>query len=157
MIKQPVDVCGIMYDSILVPTDGSETIDGTLEHAIRMASDTGATIQALYVVDTRVIHATSGELRDDLATDLAEQGETAVGAVADRVVEAGLDAETSVRKGTPDKEIISYANEHGTDVIVIGTHGKTPREKLQSLGSVSERVVDTAEMPVFVIKNAADA
>jgi len=145
-----------MYDSILVPTDGSQTIDGTLSHAIRMAADTGATIQALFVIDTRVIHATSGELREDLADDLAEQGAAAVEHVADRAAEAELDVETAVRKGTPDKEIITYADEHDTDVIVIGTHGKTPREKLQSLGSVSERVVDTAEMPVFVIKNAAD-
>lgn len=146
-----------MYDAILVPTDGSETIDGTLSHAIRMASDTGATIQALFVVDTRVIHATSGELRETLADDLAEQGTAAVEHIADRAEEAGLEVETAVRKGTPDKEIITYADEHDTDVIVIGTHGKTPREKLQSLGSVSERVVDTAEIPVFVIKNAADA
>ena len=146
-----------MYDSILVPTDGSETIDGTLEHALRMAADTGATIQALFVIDTRVIHATSGELREDLVDDLAEQGANAVEAVADRAEAAGIDVETAVRKGTPDKQIINYATETDTDVIVIGTHGKTPREKLQSLGSVSERVVDTADIPVFVIKNAADA
>ena len=145
-----------MYDSILVPTDGSETIDGTLEHALRMAADTGATVHALFVVDTRVIHATSGELREELADDLAEQGADAVAAVADRAEAAGVEAETAVRKGTPDKEIVNYAAETDTDVIVIGTHGKTPREKLQSLGSVSERVVDTAEIPVFVIKNAAD-
>ena len=145
-----------MYDSILIPTDGSETIDGTLSHAFRMAADTGATVQVLFVIDTRVIHATSGDLRADLAADLETQGEQAVADVADRAAEAGIKAETAIRKGTPDKEIISYAVEHGSDVIVIGTHGKTPREKLQSLGSVSERVVDTAEMPVFVIKNAAE-
>ena len=41
-------------------------------------------------------------------------------------------------------------------MIVIGTDGKTPRQKLRSLGSVSERVVDKAEVPVFVIKQAAE-
>lgn len=141
-----------MYDSILVPTDGSETVDRTLTHAVRMATDTGATIQALSVVDTRAIHAADADEREAVDADLTEKSETAVESVAEQVTEEGLDVETATRRGTPDKEIVSYAEEHGTDVIVIGTDGKTPREKLQTLGSVSERVVDNAPIPVFVIK-----
>ena len=144
-----------MYDSILVPTDGSETVDRTLDHALRMATDTGATIQVLYVVDTRAIHAADADDREAVDADLTETGEVAVEEVAEQAREAGIEVETAVRRGTPDKEIVSYADEHGTDVIVIGNDGKTPREKLQALGSVSERVVDNAPIPVFVIKGQA--
>ncbi|MEM4782584.1 MAG: universal stress protein, partial [Halalkalicoccus sp.] len=38
-----------MYDSVLIPTDGSEMVDVTLEHGLRIASDNDATIHALYV------------------------------------------------------------------------------------------------------------
>lgn len=142
-----------MYDSILVPTDGSDTVDRTLTHAVRMATDTGATIQALSVVDTRAIHAADAEDRKEVDADLTQKSSAAVEEIAKQMTEEGLEVETATRRGTPDKEIVSYANDHGTDVIIIGTDGKTPREKLQALGSVSERVVDNAPIPVFVIKD----
>jgi len=142
-----------MYDTVLVPTDGSDTVAQTLPHALRLAADTDAKIQVVYVVDTRAIHAADADERETVDADLTEAGQKAVEAVADQAATEGIEVETAVRRGTPDKEIISYAAEHDSDVIVIGTDGKTPREKLQALGSVSERVVDNAPIPVFVIKD----
>ena len=141
-----------MYDSILIPTDGSKTVENTLTHAIPLAKDNDATIHALYVLDRRIVQASSEELRTDVSSDLREQGEAALATVKDRAKAAGVESESAIVEGTPDKAIVRYADEHGIDVIVIGTHGKTPREKLESLGSVSDRVVDNAPVPVFVIK-----
>ena len=141
-----------MYDDILVPTDGSDAVDRALEHAIRLATDHDATVHALYVVDRRIATANSGELHDEIVADLESQGEAAVGAVAERAESAGLDAETRVRSGTPDTEIVSYAEERGIDVIVMSPEGKSPRERIRSLGSVSDRVADDASVPVFLIK-----
>jgi len=144
-----------MYDSVLVPTDGSDTVEQTLPHALRLASDTDAMIHAVYVVDTRAIHAADADKRESVEADLKADGETAVEVIADRAAAEDIDCETTIRRGTPDKEIVRHADENDTDVIVIGTDGKTPREKLQALGSVSERVVDNAPIPVFVIKGDA--
>jgi len=144
-----------MYETVLVPTDGSDTVAQTLPHALRLASDTGATIQAVYVVDTRTIHAADPDERESVEADLENEGDTAVEVVADRAAAEDIECETAIRRGTPDKEIVRHADETDSDVIVIGTDGKTPREKLQALGSVSERVVDDAPIPVFVIKGAA--
>jgi len=144
-----------MYDTVLVPTDGSDTVEQTLPHALRLAADTNATIQVLYVVDTRAIHAADADEREAVEADLVDAGEEAVEVVADRAAAEDIEYETEVRRGTPDKEIVRHADEHDSDVIVIGTDGKTPREKLQALGSVSERVVDNASIPVFVIKGTA--
>lgn len=144
-----------MYDAILVPTDGSETVEETLDHAIRMATDTDATLHALSVVDTRSIHASSPDRRDEVDAELTADAEEATEAVATRGESAGLDVETAIRHGTPDTEIVNYAAAEDIDVIVIGTKGKTPRERLQALGSVTERVVDDAEMAVFVVKETA--
>jgi len=40
-------------------------------------------------------------------------------------------------------------------VILVGPHGKTPREKVQELGSVSDRVASDASTSVFLVKEAA--
>ena len=141
-----------MYDHVLVPTDGSEAVDRALDHAIPLAADHDATIHALYVVDRRVATAGSSELHDEVIADLESEGEDAVAAVAERAREAGLDVETVVRTGTPDTEIVAYAEGADIDVIVMSPEGKSPRERIQALGSVSDRVTDDATVPVFLIK-----
>ncbi len=141
-----------MYDDVLVPTDGSDAVDRALDHAIRLASDHDARIHAVYVVDRRIATANSGDLHDDVVADLESQGKDAVAAVAERAESAGLDVETHVLHGTPDKEIVAYADESDVDVIVMSPEGKSPRERIRSLGSVSDRVADDASVPVFLIK-----
>lgn len=145
-----------MYDRILVPTDGSDTTTATIDHALHIAADNDATIEALYVVDMRIVRASS-DLAEDIESRLREEGDRAVQAVADRAEEAGVTVETTVRAGTPDKEILEHADQTPTDLIVIGTHGKSPREKLRTMGSVSERVVQNSPVPVLVIRTTAAA
>ncbi|APX96046.1 universal stress protein [Natronorubrum daqingense] len=143
-----------MYDDILIPTDGSETTDETLEHGLAIAEDNDATVHALYVVDSRITAAATEETGTDLEHSLEDEGREAVTAVTDAATERGLETARDVHKGTPSKTILEYADDHDIDLIVIGTRGKSAREKVTSLGSVSERVVDNAEIPVFVVRNA---
>ncbi|MFA9428092.1 universal stress protein [Natronorubrum sp. A-ect3] len=143
-----------MYDDILIPTDGSETISETLTHGLSIADDNDATVHTLYVVDSRMTAAASGDTSTDLERSLEDEGRDAVAAVDEQATQRGLDTVSDVRKGTPAKTILEYADEHEIDLIVIGTRGKTPREKVTSLGSVSERVVDNASIPVFVVRGA---
>ena len=145
-----------MYDDVLIPTDGSSTVDQTLEHALSIAADNDATVHALSVVDTRLVQAATGETRAEVEAELERESEAAVDAVVDRAAEAGLETVEAVERGTPSKTILDYADEHGIDLIVIGTHGKSPREKQITMGSVSERVVDKASIPVFVVRSPAE-
>lgn len=142
-----------MYDDILIPTDGSDVTETTLDHALQIATDRDARVHALYVVDHRLIMAADRDRRDEIEDDLHSEGETAVESVRERVEAAGLDAAVSIRRGTPHREILEYVDENGIDLIVMGTHGKTPREKLQTMGSVTERVVDSSPIPVLVVRN----
>ncbi|SDR41378.1 universal stress protein [Natronobacterium texcoconense] len=141
-----------MYDDVLVPTDGSDTVSETLEHALPIAADNDATVHVLYVVDSRIT-AAADDNADDLETTLERDGSEAIEEVRDRASAQGLETTAEIRKGTPAKTILDYADEEGIDLIVIGTRGKSPREKVVSLGSVSERVVDNASIPVFVVRD----
>ena len=142
-----------MYDDVLIPTDGSETVPETLEHALPIATDNAATVHALYVVDSRIT-AAANDGATDLERSLEEEGRDAVAEVEEQAAAEGLETVGEIRTGTPAKAIIEYADERGIDLIVIGTRGKSPREKVTSLGSVSERVVDNASVPVFVVRDA---
>jgi nucleotide-binding universal stress UspA family protein len=145
-----------MYETILVPTDGSEAAERTLPHALRLAEDHDATVHALYVVDRRLVHSNPDERKGDVETELEREGQAAVREVAAQAEERGLDVETEVRHGVPARGIVEYAGTVGADVIVIGPEGKSPREKIERLGSVSDRVVDDATTSVFVVKERAE-
>jgi nucleotide-binding universal stress UspA family protein len=146
-----------MYDDILVPTDGSDTVPETLAHGVPIAVTNDATVHSLYVVDSRVTTAADEDTSTDLERSLEEEGREAIAAVEERAASEGLETVGEVRRGTPAKTILEYAEEEGIDLIVIGTRGKSPREKVTSLGSVSERVVDNASIPVFVVRNAGNS
>ncbi len=53
--------------------------------------------------------------------------------------------------GSPATEIVKYAEEHETDMIVLPSHGRTGLARLM-IGSVAERVVRLAHCPVLVIR-----
>ncbi|MFC7045749.1 universal stress protein [Halobacteriaceae archaeon GCM10025711] len=139
-----------MYDDILVPTDGSPGTDRTLANALEIATDQNATVHALYVVDRRVYLAAADE-GDDVKRTLTEEGEDAVASVAAAASDAGLDSVTEIRDGVPHKEILEYADEAGIDLIAMGTHGRTGRDRLTSLGSCTETVVENATVPVLTV------
>ncbi|MDZ7731329.1 MAG: universal stress protein [Natrialbaceae archaeon] len=61
-----------------------------------------------------------------------------------------LEVERVIRGGPPAHAIISYAVESEIDLIVMGTHGRTGYERYL-LGSVAERVVRSAPMPVMTV------
>ncbi len=140
-----------MYDDILLPTDGSAGTLEALEHALTIALDHESTIHGLYVLDQRFTRAASPETRDEVVKSLDEEAERALDDVRVRTEEAGLDAVTSQREGIPDRVIVEYADEHGIDLIVMGTHGRTGPDRIANLGSTTERVVKNGDHPVLVV------
>lgn len=140
-----------MYDDILVPTDGSDGTDDTLTHALDIAKHRGARVHALSVVDRRVYLSADRDQQDDILESLTESAEEAVEAIETRAEAENVETTTAVRDGVPHSEILRYADEADIDLIVIGTHGRTGRDKLVNMGSVTERVVENAAQPVLVI------
>jgi nucleotide-binding universal stress UspA family protein len=145
-----------MYDDILVPTDGSDGTAETVAHALDVAGRRDARVHALSVVDRRVYLSAERDQQDAILATLTEDAETAVETVRERAAEAGVDVTTAVRDGVPHSEILRYADEAGIDLVVIGTHGRTGRDKLVNMGSVTERVVENAVQPVLVVQIGDD-
>jgi nucleotide-binding universal stress UspA family protein len=144
-----------MYSDILVPTDGSDAAEAAVNHAVRLASNHDARLHGLYVVDSGS-YATM-EIGSAMITDaLRTEGERSVGVVADAAAAAGVDAVTDIVEGPIADGVLDYAADHGIDLIVMGTHGRSGLDRYL-LGSVTERVVRSSTVPVLTVRSDADA
>ena len=139
-----------MYDEILVPTDGSGASKRAIEHAVDVARTYDARLHALYVVDTSA-YSTLDAGAEMLLDALEDEGEAAVKRVEEMAGDAGVSVSTEVTSGTAHKAILDYAEDHGVDLIVMGTHGRTGLDRYL-LGSVTERVVRSADVPVLTVR-----
>ena len=140
-----------MYDTVLIPTDGSPGTETVLDHGLEFARRYDADVHVLYVVDRRQYLGADEDVQADLSEDLHAEGDHAVAVAAERAAEAGLDAETAVLEGVPDKDIVEYVGTHDVDAVVMGSHGRSARDQVVRLGSVTERVVKNAPVPVLVV------
>ncbi|WP_227374291.1 universal stress protein [Haladaptatus halobius] len=143
-----------MFRTILFPTDGSKQTEGALETALDVASQYGATVHALYVVNTAGIATADPDSRRQIVETFENRSDDAVEAVAEAAAEAGVDCTTAVARGAPADEILDYAEDEGIDLVVMGTHGRTGLGRFL-LGSVAERVARHSTMPVMLVRSGA--
>ncbi|WP_418285366.1 universal stress protein [Halorubrum sp. DTA46] len=143
-----------MYSEILVPTDGSPASNAAIEHAIDLAKQYDGRLHALYVVDGAA-YSTLEAGAEIVVEALESEGKEATNRVADAANAAGVDCTTSVTTGTAYRSITDYVEEHGIDIVVMGTHGRKGLDRYL-LGSVTERVVRTSEVPVLTVRQPTD-
>lgn len=135
-----------MFERILIPTDGTPNSECAVENGLGLAAKHDAEVYALYVVET-----SSSMGHYDLAVERREaEGEEAVEAVERRGAEYGVPVTKAFRYGDPREEILDYADDHDVDLIMMGTRGRSGFGRLVSAGSVAERVVRKADVPVMV-------
>jgi nucleotide-binding universal stress UspA family protein len=106
------------------------------------------------VVDTSDAAGPSSAVPEEVAAHLESEGEAATDRIAAQARERGLEATTEVRTGVAARDLLAYADEHGVDLVAMGTAGRTGLSRYL-LGSTTERVVRHAEMPVLAV-NARD-
>lgn len=137
-----------MYDAILVPTDGSDGSTAAADHALELAQQYDATLHVLYVLDTRMNPVSSGMDEAEIEAMLADSDEHPTQGLLEMAAAADVPAEEAIRPGIPHEVIRDYATEAGIDLIVMGTHGRTGLKRTL-LGSVTERVLRTVDVPVL--------
>jgi len=137
-----------MYDRILFPTDGSEPAESVLDYALQIAAEHEATIHLLNVVDTS--HDGLHGIRDDVSDVLEQHGTEIVDEAARRATERGIDVVSEVLHGDPSEAIVEYSTQSAIELIVMPTHGRRGLQRVL-LGSVTERVINTADVPVISV------
>ncbi|CAI48109.1 UspA domain protein [Natronomonas pharaonis DSM 2160] len=142
-----------MYDRILLPTDGSAGTNPAVDQAVSLAEETGAELHALFVVED--IPYAPEMMDDQVEATLRTIGEEAIENIRSRAAEADVELVTEIRDGTPHRSILDYADDAGCDLIVMGTHGRSGLDRYL-LGSVTERIVRTADVPVLTVRKTDD-
>ncbi len=156
-----------MTQTVLVPTEGSPLSTKALEVALEDYPD--AEIVVVHVMDPlgsgrTLVDVMRPTFRDGAPPgsvtpeywqewrDQAEQrAEEVFDDARDLAAERDQNVETVLEFGKPDDVVLEYAEEHDVDRIVMGSHCRTGAERFL-LGSVAERVVKRAPVPVMVVR-----
>lgn len=141
---------------ILVPLDFSDCASDALGYAAMMAKQFEATVILVHVIDTQGLaggFSLSVEERDQA---LEAVGGKLLSDAAATLENAGIEVIQQVRKGAPYQAILDAAEEHGADLIIMGTNGRTGLERLV-LGSVAEKIVQTSQRPVLTVHAAVSS
>lgn len=145
-----------LYDRILVPTDGSEEGELAVCHALDLAAVHGASVRAIYVVDTARYAGMPMETTWEGVGDLLyDDGEAALETVEELAADRDVEVETAVVEGSPSREIVTHAEATDSDLVVMGTHGRGGIDRLL-LGSVAEKVVRGSSVPVLTVRIGDD-
>ena len=119
-----------MYDSILIPFDGSDEGELAVEHGIELASALGSTVHALYVIDLpgapRTVYVRDDE--EEMREEYHAYGEEVTNEVCEAAADAGVDCVTAIRSGSVAEEIVDYAEDEDLDVIEALRAGEDPPE-----------------------------
>ena len=141
-------------ERILVPVDFSSHSSGALRYAREIATTYGAKLDLVHVVE-QVLHPEFYETAGVAPGAAGPELERRARAEMARLVEEGSDPdvafEAHVVDGRAARDLVEFARERESDLIVIATHGLTGIRHLL-LGSVAEKVVRSAPCPVLTVK-----
>lgn len=144
-----------MYKQILVPIDGSQTALAAVRHAVALAQAVKAKLFLVHVIDIYPFLGVGADYAVGQAEYLAAATSNANGALhaaLEIVNAAGVECESATVEGHAAEEgILNTAAACEADLIVMGSHGRRGFEKLL-LGSVTQRVLQDARVPVTVVR-----
>jgi nucleotide-binding universal stress UspA family protein len=148
-----IDIKSRPRRQILIATDGSETANEAADFGIEMVGCSGAKVYAVYVIDTTPYRSVSLDKiwSKETLDEFERAGHEATSYIEKIGKAAGVEVESRVLKGNPAEKIISFSEDNNIDMIIVGSLGKGGYERVV-LGSVSEKIVRHAKIPVLVVR-----
>lgn len=138
-----------MYKNILVPLDGSEFAEKSLDEISNIWDAEKTRLILFHVVETYSL------LPDDKKEEydkLYKKGESYLNGTKTLLEKIGFkNIELVIKKGKPDHEICSYAKRDDIDILLITTHGLGEITKW-ALGSVTYNVARDINKPLMIVR-----
>ena len=136
-----------MYDTILLTLDSTPTDRAIIEHIKQLAHLAHSRVVLLHVADgwaarTYQRDAVSPEIREDTAY---------LEKVRQEFLDAGISAEAQLAYGDPAKEIVSWIQQKGCDLVAMSTHGHRFLADI-FLGTTASRVQHSVRVPVLLLR-----
>lgn len=150
----PIDILVVPKDAalgwknILLATDGSDCSETAAVRALEIANTHGKELKVVFVVDAiGDIFVEAPGVTDSVMSRAEETFES----IKRKATLIDVNVETFIVEGEPHKEIVNLANHLKSDVICLGSHGRTGLSRW-IMGSVTEKVLENAKCSVLVVK-----
>lgn len=138
------------FKHILVPTDFHEASASALTLAVSMAQAFGAKLTLLHVWEVPVYPYMDFMLNSALISRVEDAAVSGLAQALATLQKTLPTAESKLKTGTPWQGVLDAIGELGVDLVIMGTHGRRGLSHL-TLGSVAERVVRLAPVPVLTV------
>ena len=143
---------------VLMPTDFSPASDIAFRYALDLAGNQHATLHLLHVIEESSFAAAYPDgfyvEPPGLRAQVIDEAILRLKEMLAACVTARVTSTTEVQVGRPSRTIVDIAKSRGTDLIVMGTHGRSGVAHFV-LGSVAERVVRTAPCAVLTVRETS--
>ncbi len=139
-----------MFKHILVPVDLTDAHGRALDIAAELAGQEHGEVTVLHVIE--LITGLSQEEGKDFYHRLETRARTHVAELAARLPARQLTCHTQVVFGSRAVEILRYAQQHGTDLIVLTSHRIDVQQGASGLGTLSHKIGILSPCPVLLVK-----
>ncbi|HTN62131.1 MAG TPA: universal stress protein [Devosia sp.] len=149
-----------MYKRILIATDGSDLASRALDHGLALAKALAAEVTIMTATEFTVAvggsaeftYLNSGELFTELEKAKAVGAQAILSAAKQRAEALEIPAKVlHIPQQHAADAIVETAEQHGSDLIVMGSHGRRGIGRLL-LGSQAAEVLARSQIPVLIVK-----
>src|SRR5579862_2222746 len=144
------------FRRILVPVDGSATSLSVIGSAEKFAQLYGSDVLVLHVLPPymppgAILPGMEASFPITRPEPVRSEMDAVTEKAAERFRHAGLHVSRLSVEGEPASEILDLSTNRGVDLIALGTHGRSGFQRW-ALGSVAERVLRHAEVPLLLVR-----
>ncbi len=140
-----------MIKRILFATDFSRWARRAEDYACALACSWKASLTVLSVAEFPPGLNPDYVVNQQYLADLLKHASAQLADLKGRAERRGIEVTTRVATGIPSEEVISAARAEDSDLLVVGTRGKTGLAHIL-LGSTAERVIRGASCPVLAVR-----
>jgi nucleotide-binding universal stress UspA family protein len=131
-----------MFNTIMVPTDGSKHAERAEDMALSLAKELGSKVVAVHIIDDKLIYPYEV---------LEDEGNAILHNVQEKGQQKGVEVHEILIVGRPTHDMAKITEKAGADLVVISPHGKSGFEKFL-MGSVAENTLKNIDLPVLLVK-----
>ena len=145
-----------MYNTILVPVDGSKRAERILPYVEELASSRVSTVIFVQVIEpstwTTGGFDTTLYYDKDLAEQIYAETKSYLAALAGEMREKGIPAKSVIEYGPVVHTILCVADREKADLIAMASHGRTGLARA-FYGSVAAGIMHQADRPLLLIRS----
>jgi nucleotide-binding universal stress UspA family protein len=140
-----------MFDSILVPLDGSLLAECVLSHAVAIARAFNAKVFLLRVLEKNRANG-SAQLFDLLNWQIKKtEAKMDLGKINTRLIKSQLRIDATVLEGLVAESITEFAQSQGVKLIIMSSHGRSGVTQW-GISSVAQKIILSAPTSVLIVR-----